>query len=35
VPVKTYRLLPRSSFADYLARWIIDAMSEFGGPEVL
>jgi sarcosine oxidase subunit gamma len=31
----TYRLLPRSSFADYLARWIIDAMSEFGGPEVL
>ncbi|GDY59956.1 hypothetical protein SVIO_105790 [Streptomyces violaceusniger] len=30
----TYRLLPRSSFADYLARWLIDAMSEFRGPEV-
>lgn len=27
-----YRLLPRSSFADYLARWLIDAMSEYGGP---
>jgi sarcosine oxidase subunit gamma len=26
----TYRLLPRSSFADYLARWLIDAMSEYG-----
>ncbi|MFF9779468.1 sarcosine oxidase subunit gamma [Streptomyces sp. NPDC013978] len=30
----TYRLLPRSSFADYLARWLIDAMSEYLGPEV-
>ncbi|MFE6175715.1 sarcosine oxidase subunit gamma [Streptomyces sp. NPDC056464] len=30
----TYRLLPRSSFADYLARWLIDAMDEYGGPEV-
>ena len=30
----SYRLLPRSSFADYLARWLIDAMREFGGPEV-
>ncbi|MFD5122469.1 sarcosine oxidase subunit gamma [Streptomyces sp. NPDC058385] len=30
----TYRLLPRSSFADYLARWLIDAMSEFRGPEL-
>jgi sarcosine oxidase subunit gamma len=30
----TYRLLPRSSFADYLGRWIVDAMSEFNGPEV-
>ena len=29
-----YRLLPRSSFADYLARWLIDAMSEYHGPEV-
>ncbi|MFF4961674.1 sarcosine oxidase subunit gamma [Streptomyces sp. NPDC001222] len=30
----TYRLFPRSSFADHLARWLIDAMSEFRGPEV-
>ncbi|MGW0761427.1 sarcosine oxidase subunit gamma [Streptomyces sp. NPDC002814] len=30
----TYRLFPRSSFADYLARWLIDAMSEYDGPEV-
>ncbi|MFI6095954.1 sarcosine oxidase subunit gamma [Lentzea sp. NPDC051213] len=25
----SYRLFPRSSFADYLARWLIDAMTEF------
>ena len=25
----TYRLLPRSSFADYVARWLLDAMTEF------
>ncbi|MFI0821147.1 sarcosine oxidase subunit gamma [Streptomyces sp. NPDC021098] len=30
----TYRLFPRSSFADYLARWLIDAMSEYRGPRV-
>ncbi|MFI0813089.1 sarcosine oxidase subunit gamma [Streptomyces echinatus] len=30
----TYRLFPRSSFADYLARWLIDAMAEYRGPEV-
>ncbi|MFE9020989.1 sarcosine oxidase subunit gamma [Streptomyces sp. NPDC007808] len=30
----TYRLFPRSSFADYLGRWLIDAMGEFSGPEV-
>ncbi|MEX3099470.1 MULTISPECIES: sarcosine oxidase subunit gamma [unclassified Streptomyces] len=30
----TYRLFPRASFADYLGRWLIDAMEEFGGPEV-
>jgi sarcosine oxidase subunit gamma len=30
--VPTYRLLPRSSFADYLARWLIDAMREFRAP---
>ncbi|MFI6370100.1 sarcosine oxidase subunit gamma [Streptomyces sp. NPDC050546] len=29
-----YHLLPRSSFADHLARWLIDAMSEFRGAEV-
>ncbi|MER7561485.1 sarcosine oxidase subunit gamma family protein [Streptomyces sp. NPDC097941] len=28
----TYRLLPRCSFADYLARWLIDAMGEYGRP---
>ncbi|HEX8870193.1 MAG TPA: sarcosine oxidase subunit gamma family protein, partial [Lentzea sp.] len=26
---ETYRLFPRSSFADYLARWLIDAMTEY------
>ncbi|MFD5257409.1 sarcosine oxidase subunit gamma [Streptomyces bobili] len=30
----TYRLFPRSSFADHLARWLIDAMSEYQGPAV-
>ncbi|NBE51936.1 sarcosine oxidase subunit gamma [Streptomyces boluensis] len=30
----TYRLFPRASFADYLARWLIDAMSEYRAPEV-
>ncbi|MBQ0862225.1 sarcosine oxidase subunit gamma [Streptomyces sp. RK75] len=25
-----YRLLPRASFADYLARWLLDAMREYG-----
>lgn len=29
-----YRLLPRASFADYLARWLLDAASEYDGPEV-
>ncbi|MBT2417779.1 sarcosine oxidase subunit gamma [Streptomyces sp. ISL-22] len=32
--VPTYRLFPRSSFADYLARWLIDAMSEYRGPDL-
>ena len=31
---ETYRLLPRSSFADYVARWLLDAMQEFQGPGV-
>jgi sarcosine oxidase subunit gamma len=30
----TYRVLPRSSFADYAARWLLDATSEFNGPRV-
>jgi sarcosine oxidase, subunit gamma len=38
----TYRILPRASFADYAARWLLDAMTEFSaefpagstGPEV-
>lgn len=30
----TYRLLPRSSYAVYLARWLLDAMPEFAGPTV-
>lgn len=29
-----YRLLPRASFADHLARWLMDAMGEYAGPEV-
>ncbi|RDG37786.1 sarcosine oxidase subunit gamma, partial [Streptomyces corynorhini] len=29
-----WRLLPRASFADYLARWLIDAMGEYARPEV-
>ncbi|MFF8882978.1 sarcosine oxidase subunit gamma [Streptomyces flaveolus] len=32
--VPTYRLLPRSSFADYLAHWLMDAMREFRSPAV-
>lgn len=28
-----YRLLPRSSFADYLARWLLDAMAEYHADE--
>lgn len=31
---ETYRLLPRSSFADYAARWLLDAMQEFSGSGV-
>jgi sarcosine oxidase subunit gamma len=27
---ESYRLLPRSSFADYVARWLLDAAQEFG-----
>lgn len=31
---QTFRILPRSSFADYTARWLIDGMEEFNSPEV-
>jgi sarcosine oxidase, subunit gamma len=27
----TYRVLPRSSFADHVARWLLDATTEFAG----
>ncbi|WP_100501801.1 sarcosine oxidase subunit gamma [Geodermatophilus chilensis] len=30
----TYRVLPRSSFADYVARWLLDAATEYEGPRV-
>ena len=30
VGTESYRLLPRSSFADYVARWLLDAAQEFG-----
>jgi sarcosine oxidase, subunit gamma len=26
--------MPRASFADYTARWLLDAMTEFAAPEV-
>ena len=31
---QTYRLLPRSSYADYLARWLVAAMTEFASVAV-
>ena len=30
----TYRIMPRASFAEYVARWLLDAMAEFASPEV-
>src|SRR3954469_15218043 len=30
----TYRVLPRSSFADHVARWLLDATTEFAGAQV-
>ncbi|MEV7087732.1 sarcosine oxidase subunit gamma family protein [Streptomyces sp. NPDC093085] len=33
-PEDTWHLLPRASYADYVARWLVDAMTEFAGPEV-
>ena len=29
----TYRVLPRASFADFVGRWLVDAMAEFAGAE--
>lgn len=29
----TYRIYPRSSFADYVGRWLLDSMLEFGSLE--
>ncbi|KNH16777.1 sarcosine oxidase subunit gamma [Arthrobacter sp. ZBG10] len=31
---ESYRLFPRASFADFLGRWLLDAMREFASPEV-
>lgn len=31
---QVYRILPRASFADYTARWLLDAMMEYAAPEV-
>ena len=31
---QAYRVLPRSSFAEYVARWLLDAMSEFTAVDV-
>jgi sarcosine oxidase subunit gamma len=30
----TYRIFPRASFADFLGRWLLDAMREYASPEV-
>ncbi|HEU5485002.1 MAG TPA: sarcosine oxidase subunit gamma family protein [Microlunatus sp.] len=30
----TYQIFPRSSFADFLGRWLLDAMAEFAAPEL-
>lgn len=29
-----YRIMPRASYADFLGRWLIDAMTEFRAPEL-
>ena len=34
VSEELYRISPRSSFADFLGRWLLDAMLEFKGPEI-
>ena len=30
----SYRIFPRASFADFLGRWLLDAMREYASPEV-
>jgi sarcosine oxidase subunit gamma len=29
-----YRIFPRASFAEFLGRWLLDAMREYASPEV-
>jgi sarcosine oxidase, subunit gamma len=31
---ETFRLFPRASFAEFLGRWLLDAMREYASPEV-
>lgn len=31
---QTWRIMPRASFAQYTAQWLLDAMTEFASPEV-
>jgi sarcosine oxidase subunit gamma len=31
---ENYRIFPRASFADFLGRWLLDAMREYASPEV-
>ena len=31
---ETYRVVPRASFAEFLGRWLLDAMREYASPEV-
>ncbi|MET3205054.1 UNVERIFIED_ORG: sarcosine oxidase subunit gamma [Arthrobacter sp. UYEF13] len=31
---ESYRIFPRASFAEFLGRWLLDAMREFASPEV-
>jgi sarcosine oxidase, subunit gamma len=31
---ETFRIFPRASFADFLGRWLMDAMREYASPEV-
>ena len=31
---ETFRILPRASFADFLVRWLLDGMEEFGSEAI-